>query len=116
MVTRTALQWLLACAISMHAVVYAQEKYDFPDEKPWAEAEFTLPPYPKPGNLIQFVPALRSSSRFYIDPDSISTGSDGVVRYTLVVRGAGGAENVSYEGMRCKTLEVRPYAYGQRNG
>ena len=114
--TRAALQWLLTCITLLHAVTYAQEKWDFPEEKPWAEAEFKLPPYPKPANLIQFDPALRSSNRFFIDPGSISAGSDGVVRYTLVVKGAGGAENVSYEGMRCKTLEVKPYAYGQRDG
>jgi hypothetical protein len=116
METRAAWQWLLACTALLCAQVHAQEKWDYPEEKRWAEAEVKLPPFPKPGNLIQFVPDLRSNNRFYIDPDSISTGSDGVVRYTLVVKAGGGAENVSHEGMRCRTLEVKPYAYGQRDG
>jgi len=116
MIAKAALQCLVVYGTTLYAVGHAQEQHDFPEEKPWAEAEFKLPPYPKPANLIQFVPALSSSSRFYIDPESISTAGDGVVRYTLVVKGAGGAENVSYEGMRCRTLEVKHYAYGRSNG
>ena len=38
-----------------------------------------------------------------------------MVRYTLVIRGSGGAENVSYEGIRCETAERKLYAIG-RNG
>ena len=107
---------LLACcallATAGHAQIFPWEpKAD--DEKPWVEAEIKLPPYPKSENLIQFDPGIKSSNRFYIDPGSISIGRDEVVRYTLVVKSSGGAENVSYEGMHCKTHEQTYYAYGR---
>ena len=38
-------------------------------------------------------------------------GSDGVVRYTLVARSAAGVENVSFEGIRCKSGAYRVYAF-----
>jgi hypothetical protein len=43
-------------------------------------------------------------------------GKDGVVRYTLVVKTAGGATNVSREGLHCDTLEYRFYATGRSDG
>lgn len=85
-------------------------------KKPWIELELKLPPFPKPENLLQFEPSAASSSRFYIDPGSISIGSDGAVRYTLVVRSSSGADNVSYEGIRCETREQKYYAFGGRDG
>ena len=39
-----------------------------------------------------------------------------MVRYTLVVRARGGAENVSFEGLRCATGERRIYASGRKDG
>lgn len=84
--------------------------------KPWVELEVKLPLFPKPENLLQFDPSAASSNHFYIDPGSISIGSDGAVRYTLVVRSSSGAENVSYEGIRCETREQKYYAFGGRDG
>src|SRR5262249_5681 len=72
--------------------------------------------YPKMENLIAFYGGAANPHRFYIDPDSVSVGADGVVRYTLVVKAAGGATNVSYEGMRCSTGEQKLYAIGQAGG
>jgi hypothetical protein len=43
----------------------------------------------------------------------VSVDKDGVVAYTLVARSSAGAENVSYEGMRCASAEVRVYALGR---
>jgi hypothetical protein len=82
----------------------------------WSEAEVKLPPFPKPGNLIKFAPSAATSNEFFIDPDSISVGADGVVRYALVVRSPGGAQNVSYEGIRCETREQKYYAFGRLDG
>jgi hypothetical protein len=82
--------------------------------KGWNELPTTLPTYPQPQNLVEFAagPAT-NSNRFYIDPSSISIGTDGVVRYTLVVRTGGGGENVSYEGMRCSERQQKSYAFGR---
>ena len=50
------------------------------------------------------------------NPASLSSGDDGVVRFTVVVRTAGGAENITYEGMRCTTGERKLYAFGRGDG
>jgi hypothetical protein len=81
------------------------------EEKP--ELEVPPPPYPKPATLLPFR-SDGTSSQVLIDTASLSLGEDDILRYTLVIRGSGGAENVSYEGMRCSTGERRVYAYGRR--
>lgn len=57
-----------------------------------------------------------SAHNFYIDAASLSLGDDGVTRYTLVVRTAGGATNTSFEGIRCEMREVKIYAFGRPDG
>ena len=111
---------LLTLSALLPAAAFAQPRPDPEEEegdkKEWVELKVKLPPYPKPGNLIPFEAGAASSNRFYIDPESISVGSDGVVRYTLVIRGPTGAENISYEGMRCESREQKYYAFGRRDG
>ena len=72
-----------------------------------------LPPYPRRAELVEFFVAATSEFRFFVDSASLSVGSDGIVRYVLVARSAAGVENVSFEGMRCETGEVRTYALGR---
>lgn len=110
---------LLTCSALLPVAAIAQPRPDMEEEgdkKDWAELDVKPPPYPKPGNLIPFEVSAASSNRFHIDPDSISVGSDGVVRYTLVIRAPTGAENISYEGIRCETREQKYYAFGRRDG
>jgi len=85
-------------------------------KKQFSETEFKLPPGSKPGNLLSFEPSSATRNRFYVDAQSIAVGADGVVRYTLVIRSPSGAENVSFEGIRCETFEQKIYAYGRRDG
>ncbi len=82
------------------------------DERNWKEGDVKLPPAPKAEGLIEFFPSSASSFRFFIDPASLALDADGVVRYTLVARSASGHDNVTYEGIRCRTNSVRIYAYG----
>ncbi|HEV8520463.1 MAG TPA: CNP1-like family protein [Burkholderiales bacterium] len=114
------LRLLVAGCMLAPLVIAAQPRSDMEDEeadkKSWRELEVKLPPYPKSANIIAFDVSAASSNRFYIDPDSISVGSDGVVRYTVVVRSQSGAENISYEGIRCETREQKYYAFGRRDG
>ncbi len=86
------------------------------DKKPWKEIGSKIPPYPRPENLVPFEGGGASPHRFFIDAQSLSIGEDGVVRYTLLVRTAGGATNVSFEGMRCETREQKYYALGRADG
>ena len=119
MASATALRWLLAGCLLLPAAAGAQPRADREqDDGPrwWVELEVKLPPFPKREDLLAFEVSPASSNRFLIDPQSIAVGSDEVVRYTLVVRSPGGAENISYEGIRCETREQKYYALGRRDG
>lgn len=86
------------------------------ETKPWQELEVQLPRVPVSDNLHPFYVSAASDNQFLIDRSTISVGSDGVVRYVLVVLTAAGARNVTFEGMRCETRERRIYASGRRDG
>lgn len=82
----------------------------------WQEVELKLPAYPVEADLIPIDIHSTTSTAFFVDGKSLSLGSDAVVRYTLVGRAAGGAENVSFEGMRCETAERKLFALGRGKG
>ena len=113
------MRWLVATLCLLPAFAAAQgrqfeEDYDN-EKKTWKEIETQIPPYPKSEDLILFETA-PAGHQFFIDAPSVSVGADGVVRYTLLVKTAGGAVNVSFEGMRCETREQKYYAVGHANG
>lgn len=82
------------------------------DEKSnWVENKVdALPPLPQDANLLPFEVSGNTPLHFAVDRNSLSVGSDGVVRYTVVVTSPSGARNVNYEGIRCDTYEWRQYA------
>lgn len=86
------------------------------DSKRWTEIQAQMPSYPKPENLVAFDAGAANPHRYFIDAASLSVGEDGVVRYALLVRTAGGATNVSFEGIRCETREQKYYASGRPDG
>lgn len=86
------------------------------EAKPWQELEVQLPRAPVADNLHPFYVSAASDNQFLVDRSTISVGSDGVVRYVLVVLTAAGGRNVTFEGMRCETRERRIYASGRRDG
>jgi len=97
-------------------VALAQPRSDWEREQErlnWKERAIQLPAYPKPENLLEFYVSAGTDFRFFVDRQSISVGPDGVVRYTLVARSSAGAENVSYEGIRCAGGIFRVYALGK---
>lgn len=117
---RDRLAWIVALGLvvpGLPAPVQADWRgfeQDFEaEEKPWREIEASLPAYPRPENLVAFEVSAATRNRHFLDAASLSVGEDGVVRYTVVVRTAGGAENVSFEGMRCDTGERKLYAFGR---
>jgi len=78
----------------------------------WQENKLAgLPRLPQAGTtLLPFDVSNNTQLKFAIDPDSLTVGSDGVVRYTVVITSPTGARNVNYEGIRCDTYEWRLYA------
>lgn len=83
------------------------------EEKRWEELEAQLPAFPISDNLVPFFVSAATDNKFMVDRESIAVGADGVLRYTLVVKSSSGAQNVSYEGLRCASGERRLYAFGR---
>lgn len=110
---------LLACSLlAACAGTWAQEVDDgFDDtEKPWQEIAAQLPPAPQQENLAEFYLSPNATMKAFVDTNSVSIGTDKVVRYTVVTKTDGGAVNVMYEGMRCETAEKKSYAFGHPDG
>lgn len=110
---------LLALALLLPLAAQAawgEFDFEFENEKPWKELESQLPAAPKDANLLPFKVSAATDNDFFVDSQSISVGEDGVVRFTLVIKSPEGASNVLFEGIRCKTHEVRLYAFGRADG
>lgn len=91
--------------------------WDDPDAAPWKESGYALPAFPKDENLLEFYVSATANAQYFIDQSSISTGgNDNVVRYVMVIKTAGGATNISYEGIRCDQTQLRIYATGRSDG
>lgn len=114
---RLAQASLLALLVTAAAQAQSKFEEDFDDlDKPWQEIAIQLPAAPKLENLVEFDVGERATMTFAVDVNSISAGDDGVVRYTLVSSSPSGAENISYEGIRCETRERKLYAFGRKDG
>lgn len=87
-----------------------------PADPNWREMEVSMPPAPNEQSLRRFFVTAAAQNAFYVDEASLDVGEDGVVRYVLVVRTSGGAENVTFEGIRCNSGEQRLYAHGRPDG
>ena len=93
----------LAFLLSIASVSAAQANFeeDFDDgEKPWQEIAVQLPAPPVAANLVPFFVSATATQEFAIDAKSLTLGSDGVIRYSLVTTSTSGAKNISYEGIR----------------
>lgn len=90
-------------------------KDEFENEKTWVEQLTQLPAYPEEKNLMNFDAGAATNNRYMIDPNSIKIGQDGVIRFSLVIKSSEGAQNVSYEGIRCATNERKLYALGRND-
>ena len=111
--------FFVVCASTFTNVTNADigfRNWDDPDAIPWAEGKHRIPEFPKEENLIEFFVQATATSKYFIDLTSISIGeTDGVVRYSMVIKTAGGARNVTYEGIHCKESSYKIYATGRSN-
>ncbi len=85
-------------------------------DKAWQEIQAQMPVAPRSANLIEVQLDSSTRNKLFIDALSLSSGEDGVVRYTAILRTPSGAENVTFEGMRCETGERKLYAFGRAGG
>ena len=55
------------------------------EKQAWQEIQFQMPAAPKSESLIPFYVSAATDNRFFVDGSSVSVGSDGVVRFVMVV-------------------------------
>ena len=81
------------------------------------EKPVAAPPFDR-SRLVEVKLSVSASTdfRYYVDWGSVSAGEDRIVRYALLARSPSGAENVSFEGIRCQSREYRVYAVGEPGG
>lgn len=119
MTTRVALAVLGAilaagCAPTPNPAALPSAPEASPEDKMTAsKAGLALPAWPVDANLVQYQVGRAASLRYFVDGESVSVADKDIVRFTLVAKGAGSAENVTYEGFRCSTGERTTYAYGK---
>lgn len=101
---------LLGVAGMSHGAPEEEEEH-----KDWKEGSFAFPAVPQRASYQPFYVSAATENRFYVDTLSLTVGVDGVVRYVLLVETPGGAENVTFEGIRCESREKRIYASGRRD-
>lgn len=103
---------LAGVVVSTAAVALAQS----PSTDNWQENAVPPPAHFKTEGLHIFDVSVSSSLVYGIDPDTLMLGTDGVVRYVLVARSKSGATNVLFEGIRCKTAEMKTFARWNNQG
>jgi hypothetical protein len=98
------------------ADIWGNFEVEFEETKPWNELETQLPGVPKTDNLIRIDPGPATAHQYFVDKASVSAASDGVVRYSMIIKTAGGAKTINFEGMRCASGEWKVYAFGRPDG
>lgn len=90
--------------------------YVEPEAVEWKELDVPPPAFPRAENLREFYVSPTATAKYLIDASTLVPGSDGIVRYVLVIRTAGGAQNISFEGIRCEENTWKLYATGGSDG
>ena len=100
---------VLAFSLLGAAAHSANAQTSYTDEKVWTEAAAAPPATFSTELLIPFEVMKASALTYGIDPNTLTVGEDGVVRYVMVARSSSGALNVLYQGIRCTTAETKTY-------
>lgn len=82
----------------------------------WVEAAVPPPPVFSMVDLLPVEMPPYVTLKFGIDPTTVALGSDGVVRYVVVMRNASGSTQAAYEGILCSTGQVKTYARATSSG
>jgi hypothetical protein len=86
------------------------------DNPEWKEEQAPAPPVFSKDDVIALDMPSYVSLKVSVDPATIAVGSDGVVRYVIVMKNATGSVNAVYEGIRCASDEVKTYARWTSSG
>lgn len=103
---------LLATAGITHAENWMINPNVEDDDKPWEEQKAMIPDYPVEPEWLEFQVGNTYKNKAFIDAKTASIGKDAAVRVILRIVSPSGAENISYEGLRCRNRQISIYAYG----
>ena len=118
-ILRVSLSLLAALSIASNAQYRTADPADENDpDAPrfWEETEVKIPTAPPSKDLKPFYVSGTTQLNFALDATSIAFGKDEVIRYVVVITTPSGAQQVSYEGIRCEKYEWRLYATMQKDG
>jgi CNP1-like family len=102
------MRWALSFSIYVCACTsIAQTPSDSPD---WVEEPVGAAPTFSTAALIPIEMPAYVSVKVGVDPATVTVGSDGIVRYVVVMTNTNGSANAAFEGIRCATDEVKVYA------
>jgi len=101
------------CLALAAASVAAQTPVEVPE---WVEDNAAAPPAFSKNGLIPIGMPSYVSLKVGIDPATLTVGSDGVVRYVVVMHNESGSVNAAYEGILCTKGEVKTYARAGTSG
>lgn len=99
---------MLAIGTMCFAAAIASQTPVEPSE--WSEDSVPPPPRYSLDKLVPIDMPPYVTLKVGLDPDTLVVGSDGVVRYVVVMRNSTGSESAAYEGILCTKGEVKTYA------
>jgi len=105
----SALRYGCLATIILFACSAWAQRSSFTEEE-WVEEAAPAAPVFSTTQLIPIDMPAHVSVSIGVDPNTISVGKDGVVRYVVVMSNSSGTVNASFEGIRCATDEVKIYA------
>lgn len=86
--------------------------YVMENDKPWAEQEQTLVPYPLQPQWLQLEMPVTIRPQIFVNTADLQLGADQVIRFSLRQSSKSGVENISREGLLCDSRSYRSYAFG----
>jgi len=111
LIAATALSLLALTGYAKDTMRYSPN-YAFDDETPWQENDTQLPAFPDQPDWIGFYVNNTFTNQAAIDAKSLTIDTDRVIRFVMRVKSPAGAENLSFEGLRCSERQVKSYAFG----
>lgn len=97
--------------IALCALIATQTYAQLVDLDPdWKEQIVAPPATYRVDRLIAIEMPRYVTMKIGLDPDSLTISKDGIVRYVVVATSEGGSRSAMFEGIWCRTGEVKVYA------
>jgi hypothetical protein len=113
---RVLLRLLAVAAAGLSSTVLWAQTGNGLDNPDWKEETPPAPPAFSQDALVKIDMPPHISLKVGVDPNTVVVGSDGVVRYVIVMVNSSGSVNAVFEGIRCASDEVKTYARWSASG